>query len=48
MRGSRRADPRLERAAQIYIDLKQSARDGELRGTGLSHCTAATRVNERS
>ena len=35
----------LERAAQICIDLKQSARDAELRGTGLSHRTTATRVN---
>src|SRR5215471_3258393 len=35
----------LERAAQICVDLKQSARDAELRGTGLSHRTPATRVN---
>ena len=36
----------LERAAQIYIDLKQSARNRELRRAGLSHDAAATRVNE--
>src|ERR1043166_9054021 len=35
----------LERAAQICIDLKQSASDAELRGTGLSHCTTATGTN---
>ena len=35
----------LERAAQICIDLKQSACDAELRGTGLSNGTTATRVN---